>query len=142
MKIKAPAYIYEDIKLMLKALGGKAENIAFFGSVLDQPFEKTHDIDIAIFVKDMPLATAKQLLENEVFSLPVRIAKANGSYVAPTNKQQARDYHVVLLSQENPNQMFMSINQNHMIYLNGMSLTEQKSPLDNNKLRSNVGVAA
>jgi len=106
-----PDSMLADMALLWNALGNQVVDVSLFGSAVNKGFEAASDIDIAVTIRGMPLARAKNLIEEVCLTLPVRICQANGSYVAaPPTEAECKDYHIILLDANHPNKRFLEIN--------------------------------
>lgn len=110
--------IAPDISLIRKQLGAHVSRISLFGSCLSKEFTEADDIDIAIFISKLALPEATSRIFELPLTYPLRIATANGSYSkAPNKTAVGKDYHIVLLTAEKPNPIFMAMNRDKMVDL-------------------------
>ncbi len=107
-----PKFIYEDVQTIKNLLGHCVVDVALFGSLLWKEYGDAGDVDLAISIRDLSLPTAKSKIERLSLSLPVRISRANGTYISPDlPSTQIKDYHIVLLDADHLNPTFMRLNK-------------------------------
>jgi predicted nucleotidyltransferase len=113
-----PTQVRRDIERIKKTFGGRLGRIAVFGSILTKPFDDTNDVDIALFLTDADVPACIALLQSLDLSLPIAAQRINSSYRSkPTRVAGQRDYHIVVLDDDHPNETFMAISGRELLFL-------------------------
>lgn len=108
-----------DIQKIKDNLSTNLKKIGLFGSSINNNFEDSNDIDIVLFVDNITIEAARDILPKLNLNYPVKANFINGGYTSITSlpENNSKHYHIVLLNSENPNNSFLKINEGKMIYV-------------------------